>query len=189
MVSQAAGRVALIVVSAAISACVTVPSMYLWNRSANKSAHAAGQAKGEAEQKAREEILQQKRNAATAEMLAKYAESQKGHKITLACVTIGVACAATFGPVSDDDVAMIKGYLLGVSEAYMPAFVRVKIQAAIASPQSINTAYALAAKIGSPESWTIFDELVDLIVQAKQASGEQRLSSFRSEWHLLRSIG
>ncbi len=189
MVAQAAGKVALIVGGAAVAACVTVPSMLWLNRSANKTAHDAGQAKGEAAEKARQEILRQKNKAATAEMLAKYAESQRGHKITLACVTIGVACAATFGPVSDDDVAMIKAYLLGVSEAYMPGFVRIKIQEAIASPQSINTAYALAAKVGSAENWKLFDELVDLVMQTKHLANAQTLSSFRSEWHLLRSIG
>ncbi|MBF6043031.1 hypothetical protein P5706_34230 [Pseudomonas sp. ChxA] len=189
MVAQAAGRVALIVGGAAIAACVTVPGMYLWNRSANKTAHAAGRAKGEAEEKARQEILRQMNNAATAEMLAKYAESQKGFKITLACVTIGVACAATFGPVSNDDVAMIKAYLLGVSEAYIPSFVRIKVDEAVAAPPSINTAYALAAKVGSPENWKLFDELVDLVAQSKQMANEQCRSSFRSEWHLLRSVG
>lgn len=188
MVAQAAGRVALIVGTAVLTACVTVPGMYLWNRSANKTAHAAGQAKGEAEEKARQEILREKNNAATAEMLAKYAESQKGYKITLACVTIGVACAATFGPVSDEDVAMIKAYLLGISEAYLPSVVRIKVDEAIASPPSINTAYALASKIGSPENWKLFDELVDLVTHSKNLANEQRLSSFRSEWHLLRSI-
>lgn len=189
MSAEAAGKVALIVGGAAIAACVTVPGMYFWNRGANRSAHAAGQAKGEAEEKARQEILRQKNNAATAEILAKYAESQKSHKITLACVTIGVACAATFGPVSDDDVALIKAYLLGVSEAYMPGFVRIKIQEAIASPQSINTAHALAAKVGTLENWKLFDELVELVIQSKQAANAQSTSSFRSEWHLLRSVG
>jgi hypothetical protein len=189
MVAQAAGRVALIVGGAAIAACVTVPGMYLWNRSSNKAAHAAGRAEGETEEKARQEIQLQRNNAATAEMLAKYAELQKGHNITLACVTIGIACAATYGPVSNEDVAMIKAYLLGVSEAYMPSFVRIKVVDSIASPQSINTTYALAAKVGSPENWKLFDELVDLVAHSKQMVNDQYQSSFRSEWYLLRSIG
>ncbi|RMM39022.1 hypothetical protein QO021_29700 (plasmid) [Pseudomonas amygdali pv. lachrymans] len=189
MVAQAAVRVALIAGGAAIAACVTVPGMYLWNRSANKAAHAAGRAEGEAGEKARQEVLQQRNIAATAEMLAKYGELQKGHKITLACVTIGIACAASYGPVSDDDVAMIKAYLLGVSEAYMPSFVRIKVVEAIASPQSLNTAYALAAKVGSPENWKLFDELVDLVAHSKQLANDLYQSSFRSEWHLLRYVG
>ncbi|MBM5459055.1 hypothetical protein H8F21_15915 [Pseudomonas sp. P66] len=188
MSADAIGKAVWVVGAVIASACATGTTMHYFNRDNVRKAKEAGNREGAAQEKARQEESRQRSNAATAAVLAKYAESQKMYRLALALASVGAACAASFGPLSPDDKANIEEFTLGVSRAALPGHVRSRMEKVMSTPIDVKTAYAVASKDLAPDHWKLFDEMVDLVVSLKIQVQGMRPTSFGSEWHYLRAV-
>ncbi|WP_110970631.1 hypothetical protein [Pseudomonas huaxiensis] len=187
MVAQVAGRVIWLIGTAVAASAATASVMRYVNRGNVQKAKDAGKREGEAREKARQEEAFKQSSAATAEMLAQLAENQKLHRLVLALVTVGAACAASLGPITSQDRLDIEEYVMGVSRSELPDYIRTKVEHAFATPTDVKTAYALAAKYATSQGWAHFDELVHLVATLKSGEPFHGSASFASEWYYLRS--
>lgn len=188
MVVQVAGRMVWAIGSVVAASAATASVMSYVNRSNVRKAKEAGKREGEALQKARQEEANRQATAATAEMLARYAENQKQHRLVLALVTVGASCAARLGPITAQDRLHIEEYVMGVSCSALPDYVRAKVEHAFAHPTDVKTAHAQAAECAGAQGWDHFDELVQLVTALKSAERAEGSTPFASEWYYLRFV-
>lgn len=186
MSADALGKLVWVAGTALMTACVVGPSMYFYNRNNVSSAFAAGEGVGAAAEKARQEQQTKQRNADLEQLNAEVEENRRMFKLSLAMLSVGFACAASYGPVSEEDKVVIEEYILGVSRYAAPRHIKLKSVQASQSPPDVKTAYTHASHIADPDSWPYFDQLVEVMMDLKVSAG-LGLTAFRTEWYFLRA--
>ena len=180
-----AGRLVFVLAGAAVSACAIIPTMYYFNRHGVQTAKATGKREGEAWEKARQEWQRAAMNETLEKLNAEAAATRRMFKMTLALYSVGFACAASSGSVTEEHKAHIEEYIVGVSKIAMPQHIRTKMDQVALAPPDVKTAFSHAASIASKETWEFFDELVGFLFDI-QGVANAGLMTFRSEWFYLR---
>ena len=181
------GNFVKIVAAVVGTAITTGTAMHFWNKDKVSEAEKRGEKKGAAKEKAQSEDIRQRANARYEDISAKMAETNAMFNLMLALASVGYSCAASNGQMTTEEKLQIDEFIMGVSKDTLPSHIRAQMERTASNPPDIRTAHAHAVSTATPDTWHLFDEIIELIMRIDEVTPAEK-ATFASEWHYLRKV-
>ncbi|PSV27527.1 MULTISPECIES: hypothetical protein [unclassified Photobacterium] len=139
--------------------------------------------RGERRANAEQELKYSKLTAAFEDAKNRLDETENYFNLLIAMEAVGLACANCDGEISLEERQEIDEFIAGVSSSELPSHVKRKIEDMAKNPPNVNTAFALAQKVGL-NSFELYNEIIEVVMHADGRVHENE-KAFEQAWNTL----
>ncbi|WP_318452984.1 tellurite resistance TerB family protein [Photobacterium leiognathi] len=139
--------------------------------------------RGERRANAEHELKYNKLTTAFEDAKNRLDETKNYFDLLIAMEAVGLACANCDGEISSEERQEIDEFIAGVSSSELPSHVKRKIEDMANNPPNVNTAFALAQKVGL-NSFELYNEIIEVVMHADGRVHENE-KAFQQAWNTL----